>query len=274
MEKEILEKIISNFHTDFFYPKIGIELEFYLTKNNQQIDDPKLIQHFINEFSFASRKRGIDLWKIEEERGLGQIEIKTNPTQNLDKLSSDIDLLKVISQDLARENNLEVNFSPTPFIDDCSNALQINFTILGENKRNLFVKNEEEESPILLNAIAGILANLEQNIDFFVTSRTDISRFDCARNKNLFKVGKFISPVNLSWGYDNRSCAIRIAGKWENRRLEFRVADANIDTMKAIWKSLEMIKIGIDQNLQPPKPIYGNAFDDKYSDLIEISKIL
>ena len=41
MKKEILNKIISKFHADFFYPKIGLELEFYLTKNNQQIEaDP------------------------------------------------------------------------------------------------------------------------------------------------------------------------------------------------------------------------------------------
>jgi len=273
VKNEIFDKIISDFHADFFYPKIGIELEFYLTKNNQQIADPNLIENFIAELSVEAQKQKIDLWKIEKEQGLGQIEIKTNPNINLDRLSFDIELIKVISEDLARKNNLKADFSPTPFFDDCSNALQINLTLLDKNHQNLFVKNGEEESQILLNSIAGILENIPQNLESFITSKTDISRFDLARNKKLFNNKKYTSPVNLSWGYDNRSCAIRIVGNGENRRLELRIADANISVRNAISKSLEMIKHGIAANLQPSKPIYGNAFDEQYQDLIEITKI-
>ncbi len=302
MKKEILNKIISKFHADFFYPKIGLELEFYLTKNNQQIDDQNLIQDFIDELSFEIKKREIDLFGIEKERGLGQIEIKTNPYKNIDKLIADIDLVKVISQDLAQNKSLKSDFSPTPFITDCSSALQINISILDKNNCNLFVKNGEKESDLLLNSIAGLLINFPKNIDYFITSKSDILRFDLSRNKELFKKGKFTSPINLSWGYDNRSCAIRITnniktpenrqiliissllknsskfddlqnsfvGSEENRRLEFRIADANIDTMKAVNKALEMVKDGIDKNLKPIEPIYGNAFDKKYEYLEKI----
>ena len=246
--------------------KIGLELEFYLTKNDEQIHDSNLVQSFIDDLLISTKKQKINLLAIEKEQGIGQIEIKTLPEIDLDKLSSDIELVKVISEDLAKNKyNLEADFGGTPFFDDCSNALQINLTILDKNNRNLFDKNDDQESKILLNSIAGLLFLLPKNIEFFAAKNS--KRFDIARNQQLFLNKKYTSPVNLSWGYDNRSCAIRIIGKGNDRRLEFRVPDANINIKPAIDKFLEMVKYGIDNNLKAEEPIYGNAFNKQYSKL-------
>lgn len=264
MSKRALTEIINNFNQSSFYPQIGIEIEFYLTQENQQISDQNLIQDFILELSNELKNNKIDILEVEKEQGLGQIEVKTNIYKNIDDLCSNIKLVKVISQDLALRRSLKTDFSPTPFIADCSNALQINFSLLDDQKNNLFLKNANQESKFLLNSIAGLIKNTPKNINYFIKNKNDLKRFDLLRNRELFKKGKYTSPVNLSWGYDNRSCAIRVVGKENQRRLEFRIADANIEIAPAICKFLEMVKDAIDNNSSPIKPIYGNAFDDQY----------
>ena len=93
----------------------------------------------------------------------------------------------------------------------------------------------------------------------------DKRRFDYDLNYQLFKNKKYTSPINISWGYDNRTTAIRIPkSENENRRIEFRVPPANINPDIVILKVLEAIKYGIENRLNPPEPIYGNAFDKQY----------
>lgn len=259
MEKEIFSEIISNFTKKSLFPKIGIELEFYLTQNHQQISDQSLIYDFISKLKSNIKDHQINLLDIEKEQGLGQIEVKTLPREDLYFLSQELILVKKIILDFALKNKFEACFEPTPFFHDCSNALQINLTMNNANNSNLFVKNKDEESLILLNSIAGLLELSLKNIEYF-TNKKDMLRFDIERNKALFKNKKYTSPVNLSWGYDNRSCAIRIVGKEQNRRLEFRISDANCDVKLALLKFLEMVDFGIENKLVAPEPIYGNAF--------------
>ena len=46
---------------------------------------------------------------------------------------------------------------------------------------------------------------------------------------------RFMAPVNLSWGGNNRTTAIRIPGTNKlNRRIEFRVPSANCNPGKVI----------------------------------------
>lgn len=264
LEKESLNKIIHDFNYDSLFPKIGLELEFYLTKNNQQISDSALIDGFITKLSQEIKIQKINLLNIEKEQGIGQIEIKTIPTKNLVLLCQEINLVKKIAQNLAKKNGLKSDFRPVPFIDDCSSALQVNLTILNKDKQNLFVKIKEKESEILLNAIGGLIALTAQNMRFFADVKKDKERFDLERNRQLFMAGKYTAPVNLSWGYDNRSCAIRVVGKEENRRLEYRIPSASADPLKAISKFIEIVFFGIKNKAEAPEPIYGNAFDKKY----------
>ena len=244
-------------------PKIGIELEFYLTYKNKQIDNLKLIEKFIAELKAKILDQKIKILAIQKEQGRGQIEIKTIPYLDIDQLLLDIKSIKKISQKLAIEFGFEANFNPIPFLNDCSNAMQINLTLLDKKNKNLFDKKNNQESKILLNVIAGLLEKLPEYIDHF----SDKSRFNLKRNKELFISQKYTSPVNLSWGYDNRSCAIRVVGKGQDRRLEFRIADADIDIKKAIKEFFKMVKYGINNDSSAPEPIYGNAFDKNYEHL-------
>jgi glutamine synthetase len=95
----------------------------------------------------------------------------------------------------------------------------------------------------------------------------DYYRFDLELNKKLFYSKKYTAPVNLSFGFDNRSCAIRICkstNSSNSKRLEYRIASANAD----IYLSLSAILIALAYGLRTKKSnypmIYGNAFDEIY----------
>jgi glutamine synthetase len=261
-----------------YTPQIGVELEFYLTQANQQIADSKIIENFIINLTkiIKNQESAINLLNIEKEKGLGQIEIKTLPYLDLKKLTTDLNLIKKITCELALKYNFEANFEPAPFINDCSNALQINLTLLDENQKNIFIKNQQNaESPILLNIIGAILYLLPKEIAKIDKNYFQSQRFNLVRNKELFKIGKYTSPVNLSWGYDNRTCAIRIIGNNNDRRLEFRVFNANINIEVALEIFLKMMKYGLDnKKIELIEPIYGNAFESKFNNkTLQIVKI-
>lgn len=53
------------------------------------------------------------------------------------------------------------------------------------------------------------------------------------------------APVNYTWGYDNRTCAVRVAGRREHTRLEVRLAGAHANPYLALAAILASIFHGI-----------------------------
>ncbi len=251
--------------------KIGLELEFYLTKERKQIDNTEIVNYFTKKLAEKLVKEQIKILSVKKEQGAGQIEITTIPSTDISSITSEIDLIKKYSIEIAKKESLEVNFKPRPFLDDCPSALQINLTFLKESSNNsdiinLFDRNNGDESEILLNIIATILSLSKDNLQYF----SNKERFDLDYNKKLFLKRKYTAPVNLSWGYDNRSCAIRVTGKKQDRRLEFRLCDADINIENAINKLIEIANYGILNKVEALKPIYGNAFDDNYKKITRL----
>jgi len=70
------------------------------------------------------------------------------------------------------------------------------------------------------------------------------------------------APVNIGWGYDNRTLAVRIPNSPNNaKRLELRVpgADSNPYFLFAILVSA--ILNGLEEMLEPPSPVLGNGYE-------------
>jgi glutamine synthetase len=104
----------------------------------------------------------------------------------------------------------------------------------------------------------------------FAPSIQDYLRFNLDLNRNLHKNKKYTAPVNISWGYNNRTALIRIptTKNPSQRRLEFRLAASNADIYLTISFFLLIILDALDNKATPISPnfgpIYGNAFDEKY----------
>ncbi len=254
-------------------PKIGIELEFFLLeKNSQALDNQALIIDLISELKIKILKNFSLIFQIEKEQGVSQIEIKTIYTDDLLALCFEIAAVKSFIIDFFSKKNLIASFVAQPFIEDCGNALQLNISLHDKkNEQNLFELNSE----ILNNVIAALLDNTNSMMIFLAPKSVDYLRFSFEINKNLYKKGKFSAPVNLSFGIENRSCAIRLPRVKENilecqynRRVEYRIPVADADLFLIVSAVLLTISLGIKNNLSPFKmgfqQIFGNAFDEQY----------
>ncbi len=70
------------------------------------------------------------------------------------------------------------------------------------------------------------------------------------------------APLNASWGYENRTAAIRaIAGGPSSTRLEYRQTAADINPYIAMATCLAAGLHGIEKKIAPPPPARGDASD-------------
>lgn len=250
-KQQILEKSLEFFqkNSSFKSIKIGCELEFFLLLK----DGKNASENQVAEFISALQK----FYSSKKERGESQIEIVTDFTSDLKKLCGDLENCKNYIKKLAEEKNLFACFAAQPFLDDCGNALQFNISLHNQNGENLFVRDEN----LLKKNINSLLAATNFMMVFLAPEKEDYHRFSKNLNVNLFKKGKFTAPINLSFGFDNRSCAIRVVKGESGKRLEFRIASVNADPFLAIAAILISLTQKTAQNFPQ---IFGNAFDENY----------
>jgi glutamine synthetase len=69
------------------------------------------------------------------------------------------------------------------------------------------------------------------------------------------------APTAICWGYENRTAAIRIpAGNPAARRIEHRVAGGDVNPYLMLATILGAALDGIEQEMDPPSPVVGNAY--------------
>lgn len=258
----LLKSVLENFQSQNLQPKIGVELEFYIQHHSLPAN-AELTKQFIDHLKSEISKHNINLLDIEPEQGIGQIEIKTLPYLDIIKLCDDISQIKKITQSLSQD--FQINFSSQPYENDCGSALQINFSLMNENNF-LFAKTHGQESKYLLHSIAAALKFTHNMMIIFAPKPEDYLRFGLELNRNLHKQKKYTAPVNIGWGYNNRSALIRVPATQtiSERRLEFRLGSSSADIYLTSTFFLLAILQGIKKEDKLPSEIYGNSFDDQY----------
>ncbi|CAI7976140.1 glutamine synthetase [Frankia sp. Hr75.2] len=68
------------------------------------------------------------------------------------------------------------------------------------------------------------------------------------------------APTGISWGLDNRTCAIRVVGRGRSLRIEHRVPGGDANPYLAIAGMLAAGLHGIENRLPLPPPRAGNVF--------------
>ena len=99
--------------------------------------------------------------------------------------------------------------------------------------------------------IAGLQTYLPAAMPFlapFVNSYRRLSRFSAA-------------PINLEWGYDNRTCGLRVPQAHpQARRVENRLPGVDANPYLAFAASLGAGLLGMQQQLRPTEPLTGSGY--------------
>ena len=71
----------------------------------------------------------------------------------------------------------------------------------------------------------------------------------------------FWAPTAALWGYENRTCALRvIGGSAKSQRVEYRIAAADINPYLALAAAIGSGLWGMEHEVEPDAPIEGNAY--------------
>jgi glutamine synthetase len=68
------------------------------------------------------------------------------------------------------------------------------------------------------------------------------------------------APVSVAWDTDNRTCGFRVIGGSHSLRVENRIPGADVNPYLAFAATLAAGLDGIENKLEPPAPIRGNAY--------------
>ena len=71
------------------------------------------------------------------------------------------------------------------------------------------------------------------------------------------------TPINMAWGYDNRTAGLRIpVSTAASRRVENRIAGADVNPYLSIAASLACGYLGMVEQIKPSEPATDNAYGD------------
>ncbi len=83
-----------------------------------------------------------------------------------------------------------------------------------------------------------------------------------APNVNSYKrlAPDAFAPTAIAWGRDNRTCPVRVIGRGESLRLEYRVPGGDANPYLAVASIIAAGLHGVERELPLPDPFVGNAF--------------
>lgn len=214
----------------------------------QTLDD---FDAFFSDLYDGCAQMGIPAQTSTSEGGICQFEITLNH-QNALRAADDALLFKILVRGLARRHGFAATFMAKPYSDDAGNGMHVHFSVLDSAGKNVFDNGAPEGSDILRNAVAGCIAAMPGSTLIFAPHSNSYARL----------VPSAHAPTSAAWAYENRTAAIRIpGGPPVARRIEHRVAGGDINPYLMLAVVLGAALVGIDDRMQPPTPISGNAYE-------------
>ena len=276
--RQVLQRVVALFHDEGWTPVVAPELEFYLVKRNIDPDYPleppigrsgrseagrrsysiSAVNEFDNIFediyAFAEAQN-LEVDTLIHEEGAAQMEIYLRHGDPV-ALADQVFLLKRTIREAALAHDIYATFMAKPIAHEPGSAMHIHQSVLDiETGRNIF--NDEDGKPTgeFFNFLAG-----EQK---FLPAATCMLAPYVNSYRRLVKGHS--APVNVAWGYDNRTTGIRVPpSSPANRRVENRVPSSDANPYLALAASLACGYLGLTRRLTPSEPTSGPARSDEF----------
>ena len=248
---------------------VASELEFYLFRTSYEEvhraayrrvepsyhrhpDNDILISGYDEPFLAALRQNlagmGIPVRASQGEGGRGQHELNLGHSDPLGAADAHV-LYKHAVKATAHQMGCSVTFMAKPS-SDVGSGCHIHLSILAEG-RNVLGGSEGSLSRTGERFLAGLLAF---SGDFTVVHAP------YANSYRRLRPGSW-APANVTWGFDNRTCLVRVVGRGQDLRFEFRLPGADVNPYLAGAALVASGIAGLDGELEPPPPVTGDAYE-------------
>jgi glutamine synthetase len=132
------------------------------------------------------------------------------------------------------------------------NSCHIHISFRGTDGTAVFADDSEPlgMSKMFRSFIAGQLATLREFTLFYAPNINSYKRF----------VDGSFAPTAVAWGLDNRTCSLRVVGHGHGMRMECRAPGGDVNQYLAVAALIAGGLYGIDQQLELPDALSGNAY--------------
>lgn len=277
--RNVLRHILALYEAKGMQPIVAPELEFFLVQKNTDPDFPLLPpagrsgrpetarQSYsidaVNEFDPIldlmydyAEEMELDVDTLIHESGAAQLEVNfvhSDPMSRADQVF----LFKRTMREAALRHGIYATFLAKPMENEPGSSMHIHQSLLdAKTGKNLFAgKKENQHSELFKNYLGGLQKYVPMAMPFF------------APNVNSYRrlaVGE-VAPINVQWGYDNRTCGLRVPmDSLENTRVESRFAGSDVNPYLAMAATLACGYLGIIEKLKPTEPLTTSAQDMGY----------
>jgi glutamine synthetase len=207
---------------------------------------------FVSRLIPALEGLGVDLSAVHTEAGPGLLELNLEPRRGL-RAADDATLVKFAVKELAASMGMRASFLAKTAPGEEGSSGHIHFSCW-DGQTNAFAGPDAADpvGPTFGAAIAGVLEHLPA------------ASLLLNPNVNSYKrlVPGWFAPINATWGYENRSCAVRAirSDRPDLWRFECRRPGADANPYLALAAVTASAADGMKNKAEPPPPIEGDAY--------------
>ena len=273
--RHVLRRVIERALDAGYRPRMAVELEMRLFREDQEslrakgyhglqplspgtncysIHHATLDEDVVGNIRKQMVEFGVPVEGYNREHGEGMYEVNLHYADAL-AAADDALLYKSGVKEILAQNGVVPTFMAKydDQIDGCSGHVHQSLWS-PDGERNLFSDESAPHhiSPAMQSYAAGVLATLPEFMLMYAPNVNSYKRF----------VAGSWAPTTLTWGFDNRTTALRFIGGSPNAtRIEHRVPGADVNAYLGFAAALAGGLHGLEQGLECPPPVAGNAYE-------------
>lgn len=222
---------------------------------------PARLTALIERIRATAYATGLPLEGIKTEAGPGQLEVTFRHGEPMTAADQHA-VYKLLAHHAGEHTGMTLTFMAKPFTGRDGNSCHLHLSLLDDEGRSALVDTHGRLTDLGQHAVAGCLATLDELAILMLPSVNSYKRLH-TDGPPLF------APTRLSWGYDNRTCALRVLGAGESGRIECRIPGADAQPHLAASALIAAVVYGIEQKLSlEEQPVAGSAYDDVHATLL------
>jgi len=274
--RHIVQSLMTRFAARGLTPVVASEMEFYLFRDEEDslgrpvhtqsdrvggvlasgqtysVETMESMAPLMHAIRDACVAQNLPVDTLIKESAPSQYEINLYHSPDALVAADQAVMLKRAIRSVAGAHGLRATFMAKPFGNLAGNGMHVHCSLVDADGRNAFADADGRGNALLRQAIAGCLATMEESMLLFAPNLNSFRRFQRGSH----------APMAPCWGFENRTVSLRVpADSPAATRIEHRVAGADANPYLVVAAILAGMLHGIENALQPPAPVEGNAYD-------------
>lgn len=274
--RNVLKRVLKMYEDLGLRPVVAPEVEFYLVKKNANPNDelappvgrsgrPESARQSysidaLNDFDPLFEEmydfceaQNLDVDTMIHESGRCQMEINFEHGDAMD-LADQVFFFKRTLREVAMRHGVYATFMAKPMEHEPGSAMHIHQSLIDiKTGDNVFSDGEGGYTETFMNYLGGMQKYVPAAMTFYAPNVNSYRRF----------APDIAAPINLKWGYDNRTTGLRVPlGPPAAARIENRFPGSDANPYLAIAATLACGLLGMREKATPTEPYEGCAFNE------------